>query len=291
MTPPTPGGPVFIGGIAGTGKTRLGAILGRHPSISVTRKTYFWRDLYGRFGDLRVDSNRFACAIAVVESKGFRRLEVEPDRALAEIGALGPTSYGALFGIVHDLHAEAVGKPRWCDQLGLVEAYAGPIFASLPDARMIHMIRDPTSSTRDGDGPWTTGWIMGKWLTSARLAERNERRFPGSYLVIRHEELVADEERILRTVCEFLDEPFDERVAAALQSGSPRASATEAALPRVIARRAEDLLSVHGYRSAGVPAAPARSGRLGREPATTIAFAAWHGLRNRSIRRQLRCVR
>lgn len=283
--------PVFIGGVAGSGKTRLGSLLGRHPNVAVTRKTYFWRRLYGRFGDMTLEENRSRCCEAVVASDGFLRLGLDPDAVRAEVVARAPATYGELFGTVHQLYADKAGKSRWCDQLGLVEVYADPIYESFPDAKVIHLVCDPRAPRFVEQRPWRVGWAVGKWLTSAELAERNRLRYPGNYLVLRFEAFQQNEEETMRQVCGFLDESYDEAIAQAVHA--------ERVDPRAVARspfidsRTKELREVHGYTGAGTgdQRTVRQRTHLLDSSANRVALAAWQGLRLRSIDRQLRCIR
>jgi hypothetical protein len=116
-----------------------------------------------------------------------------------------------------------------------VERFAEIVFAAYPDAKMIHMVRDPRDryaaalddmlrgqgSRRPG---WKAGWSVARWQYSARLAERNRRRFPDRYLVLRYEALLQDPGKTLAAVCDFLGETFDPRL---LDLGSGAEESTE----------------------------------------------------------------
>jgi hypothetical protein len=247
--------PVFLGGVAGTGKTRLGSLLGRHSRLSVTRKTYLWRDVYGRHGDLSEPGALDRCIAATLATPGVRALHLDRDAVLTRMSERRPT-YANLFDVIHRLHAESLGKARWCDQLGLVEAYADPIFDAFPSARFIHMVGDPPRTVRRKRAPGASGWAVGKWLTSMELAERNARQHGDGYLVVRHEGLLADEEATLRDVCAFLGE----EVEPSMLAGSPP--------------------------PAPQPADPARL-RFVERAADRIALTAWRRIGTRSIAKQI----
>ncbi len=276
---------VFIGGIAGTGKTKLGACLGRHSRLAVTRKTYLWRAVYGRYGELTDTANLERCLGAVLSSPGVDALGLDEVRLRAELPE--PPTYAALFAAVHRLHALDVGKSRWCDQLGLIEAYAEPIFAAFPAAKMIHMVRDPRCRRLADQPPGKVGWMVGKWLTSLELAERNAAHFGNRYLVVRHEDFERDEEGTLHAVCAFLDESFE---PAMLPPGPETEPATDPAPTRsrrFIATTAHDLMARPGY-TVDSPRRPTRLGHgLVEWPANRVALAAWRQVKIRSIARQL----
>ena len=252
-------GPIFIGGLDRSGKTMLRRMLGQHPHLALTRKTYMWTRYYNRYGELAQSENLERCLQAMLKQGTIQMLQPDVERIRREFRQ-GPATYERLFELFHRQNAERLGKQRWGDQLKLVERFAETIFAAYPDAKMIHMIRDPRdrytaalgdmlegqTSRRPG---WKAGWSVARWLYSARLAERNRRRFPERYLVLHYEVLVQDPGRTLRIVCDFLGEPFDPRMLTAenavdddleeredLQVGQ-RISVSEIAFAQLIAAR------------------------------------------------------
>ncbi|MBV9788483.1 MAG: sulfotransferase, partial [Chloroflexi bacterium] len=94
-----------------------------------------------------------------------------------------------------------------------IESYADELLAAYPNARLIHMIRDPRErfskirSSSGGDKS-PVGSATARWRHSVRLARANLRRYPDCYLVVRYESLIADREATLREVCDFLGEEF-----------------------------------------------------------------------------------
>ena len=217
-------GPIFIGGLSLSGKTQLRIVLDAHPDISMTRRTYMWDRFYQRFGDLGKARNLGRCMSAMLATEGIENLQPDPARIRAEFLDGRPT-YERLFALFHQHHAERAGKRRWGDQLGFVERFAIPIFASFPSARMIHMIRDPRA--RGGPEAGTRrrrrgslGWETARWLHSADLAERNREAFPDRYRVVRYEQLASRPEQTVREVCAFLEEEYVGTMAEAIHTVS-----------------------------------------------------------------------
>jgi hypothetical protein len=206
-------GPVFIGGPDRCGKTTMRAFLTSHPSIAIPADgSNMWTYFYGQYGDLGEAANFARCLEAMLAYKHIAALQPDAERIRREFWEGEPT-YARLFALFQRHFAERVGKPRWGDQTGLIERYADPIFAAYPTATMIHMLRDPCeryaeATPRDRRRPGKVGWDTARWLQSARLAERNRRRYPGRYLVVRYEDLVRAPEATLRAVCAFLGEDY-----------------------------------------------------------------------------------
>jgi Sulfotransferase family len=200
--------PIFIGGLSGSGKTQLRVVLGAHPDISLTRRTRMWDRFHARFGDLRHPAHLDRCLSTMLVDPGVQQLAPDEQRVRREF-AEGPRTYARLFGLMHQHHAERAGKPRWGDQLGFVERFADPIFATFPSARMIHMVRDPRGRPSAAGGWRHTragrlGWETAMWLRSAELAMRNRRRYPAGYLVVRYEMFAAHPILTTEAICSFI---------------------------------------------------------------------------------------
>jgi hypothetical protein len=205
-------GPIFVGGLDRSGKTLMRLSLSAHPNLAMTRRTYMWTRVYNRYGNLRQRDNFERCLAAILRERQIGVLRPDPQRIRREFWQGEPT-YARLFALFHAHYAEQVGKPRWGDQLGSIERYTDPIFAAYPDARMIHMIRDPrdrhaaavsNATRRHGK----VGLDTARWLASAVLAQRNQQRYPDRYTVVRYEEFVARREQTLRAICAFIDEAY-----------------------------------------------------------------------------------
>ena len=287
-------GPIFIGGLSLSGKTQLRIVLDAHPDISMTRRTYMWDRFYQRFGDLGRARNLDRCLSAMLATEGIQKLQPDPARIRSEFLDGRPT-YARLFALFHQHHAERVGKRRWGDQLGFVERFADPIFASFPSARMIHMIRDPRvrgdserETTRRRRG--SLGWETARWLHSADLAERNREVFPDRYRVVRYEQLASRPQQTVREVCAFLEEEYVGTMTDAIRSvtfdsqggtGGFAAQASSGERAFVEAHAGRELLAfdypMPGPTSRGNGSAPLADRRLDR-----AAMVAWRILGNGS---------
>ncbi len=204
--------PIFIGGADRSGTSLMFALLASHPNISMVRRTNMWRYFYGQFGDLSQEDNFEACLLMMLRYKRMGHLQPDPERIRAEYW-LGEPGYGPLFALFHRHNAEWKGKPRWGDKSLHTEHYAEAIFREFPEARLIHMIRDPRDRYASilkrytGKRP-AIGWPTSRWLRSVRVARRNEKRYPGRYLAMKYETLASRPEETMLRVCEFVGESF-----------------------------------------------------------------------------------
>jgi hypothetical protein len=280
-------GPVFIGGLAFSGKTPLRIALSAHPRLELTRRTAMWTRFHGRFGDLAVDRNLDRCLDVMLADPAVAALH--PDRVqVRQAVRMGPATYERLFAVIHQQHAQRCGKARWGDQAGMIEGRARQVLSAYPCAQMIHMIRDPR--TRYGVGgerhrqlPGKLGWETARWRHSADLATHNLQRFPGRYHIVRYEELCAAPEATLREVCEFLGETYTVRMLAALRGATPSAGTTlngegpEPVIAEFVERYASTQLRAHAYPAARVHHRRAQplSFYLVDLPCNRVSLAAW----------------
>lgn len=289
--------PVFIGGLAHSGKSQLRQVVSAHPNIAMTRRTYLWTKFYDRYGDLSRPQDFERCLTALLRDPGVQQLEPDPERVRREFSE-GARTYARLFGLLHAHHALQLGKPRWGDQLGMIEQYADPIFSAFPGARMIHLIRDPRlrlsgNGATGGRRRGTIGWETARWLHSVELARRNQQEYERGYLVMTFEDLAAHPEQAVARVFAFLDETFSDAARKALSSitfGSAHDESPAADLSgRGVAET--DFIQMYGgyqLRDLGYPETSNERSRLRRArflvldwPVLRGGMAAWR-LTNRS---------
>lgn len=202
---PLPDEAIFIGGIGRSGKTYVRLMLAAHPSIALSKRTNLWTRYYDCFGDLADDAVLDRCLAAMWTNKHVRALEPDAE-ALRREFRRGPRTYAHLFALLHRRYAARLGKTRWGDQTEGVEEMAGPIFAALPNARIIHLIRDPRDryEALSSRRPGRLEEAVSRWLRSAELGARNERRYPDRYCVVRYETLAREPAETLGRLCGFL---------------------------------------------------------------------------------------
>jgi hypothetical protein len=201
--------PVFVAGPDRSGTTLMFALLASHPDLCMVRRTNMWRYFYQRYGDLGEPANLDRCLDDMMRYRRMRHLHPDEERIRREF-ADGPRTYGRLFALFHGHHAERLAKSRWGDKSLHTERFADDIFTEFPDARIVHMVRDPRdryASVRHRNGQQLSrvGAATGRWIRSTRAAGRSSQRHPDGYLIVRYEDLALAPDATMRRVCEFID--------------------------------------------------------------------------------------
>jgi hypothetical protein len=204
--------PIFIAGPDRSGTTLLYALLASHPNISMVRRMNFWRWFYDRYGDMHNDDNFERLLNRILRYKRIQPLHPNGERIRREFWQ-GEPSYGRVFALFQQHNAERLGKPRWGDKSLHTEYHIDKVFAEFPDAKIIHMSRDPRdryASVRKRFGRDTprVGAATGRWLASMKRAKRNKQMYPNNYMIVRFEDLATNPEEVLSEICDFIGERF-----------------------------------------------------------------------------------
>jgi hypothetical protein len=204
--------PIFVAGLERSGTSLIYALLTSHPNIAMTRRTNLWTHFYNQYGDLGRPENFERCLALMMQYKRLVPLHLDPIRIRQEFWQ-GESSYGRLFALIEKHYVERVGKLRWGDKSLNTERYAEPIFAAYPQARILHMIRDPRDRYASALTRWQTnrggvGAATAMWLASVNLARRNQARYPNQYKIVRYELLATAPEETLHDICAFIGEEY-----------------------------------------------------------------------------------
>ena len=204
--------PIYLAGIERSGTSLMYALLASHPRIAMMRRTNLWMYFNKQYGDLGVDQNFERCIAMMSQYKRLKVIGIDPERLHSEFPA-GEKSYARLFSLIGAHFAEKQGKQRWGDKSLNTERYMDDIFAVFPNAKIIHMMRDPRDRYASAKTRWVkmkgragAGTIM--WMDSVRLARRGMKKYPNNYIVVRYEDVVSKTEETVRAVCAFLGEDY-----------------------------------------------------------------------------------
>jgi hypothetical protein len=112
----------------------------------------------------------------------------------------------------------------WVEKSPYNEYYVAQIFAWWPEARCIHILRDPRDnyvSYRRKHPDWQPEFFAVNWRRSTRVGLEARQRFgTARYHFLRYEDLTQDPEATLRQLTDFLHIDWDPSLAEPTRAGA-----------------------------------------------------------------------
>ena len=209
--------PLFVLGVSRSGTTLLRVILDRSPGIAIPDETFFIPQLAHRHPGT-VDVASF-----LDDLRRLPRLaawDVPADDLAARLRPGMRT--GEAIAAVFSAYAAKHGKPRWGDKTPQYMRHLDLIDRLFPDAQYVHLIRDGRDAalafldmpagvvTKTWAHPRSAAGFACEWRTEVRRAQALGRKVGATrYLEVRYEDLVADTEGVIRSICDFAALPFE----------------------------------------------------------------------------------
>jgi hypothetical protein len=210
--PPFP----FVVGCGRSGTTLVRAILAAHPDMAVPDESYFpvWlapaRARYEQPEGFQCD----AFLADVLAHRWFREWQLPDDDVRRAVVAAAPRDYASAIRALYALYAATHGKTRYADKTPVFVEHL-PLLAGLfPEAVFVHMVRDGRNvALSRTQAAWGTDRLDQEALRWRSQVERGHADGmtlgPGRYREVRYEDLVADTERVVRDLCDFVALDFD----------------------------------------------------------------------------------
>jgi hypothetical protein len=207
--------PFFVVGSPRSGTTLVRMMLDCHPNLAVPRESHFVVGLAGR--RFRMARRPQLAIERILTHPRFAVWGLDPDLVRAAAGVLGPRTYADAVRVAFATWAAAAGKARWGDKTPGYVSHI-PLLARLfPDARFVHVIRDgrevAASVAETWFGPDDPVAAAYWWRARVRDGLRDGRRLgTARYMELHLRDLIADPERAMRQVLDFLGEPWSPAV-------------------------------------------------------------------------------
>jgi sulfotransferase family protein len=223
---------LFIVGAPRSGTRLLGRLVNAHPDIAVIHEARF---VPGWFRHRRGVTHEGFVTPELVEKlaqfERFEQLEVEREQLEQLVAGREQLSYSAFVTGLFDLHGNALGKRLVADKSPRYVRNLPTLHELWPRARFVHLLRDGRDvalsvlswkkvvergelvanlPTWEEDHTTTVAlW----WERLVRLGREDGSALgPALYHELRYEELVADPAAECKSLCAFLDVPYDERM-------------------------------------------------------------------------------
>ncbi|MGA2780005.1 MAG: sulfotransferase [Steroidobacteraceae bacterium] len=228
--PPTPTpnasveSPIFIVGLPRSGTTLVERIVSSHSAVT--------------------SAGELDCfALAVVDAARARGGKQAPARR--ELVALSAGVDFAALGLDYLRRARAAftGDGRFTDKMPLNYLYCGLIRRALPNAKIIHVTRDPMAvgyaifKTLFKNGypfSYDLGEIGRYYGAYRRLMQHWQATMPGAILEVRYEDLVADSRAATHLLLDYCGLPWEDSCAEFHRNPAPTTTASASQVRRPI---------------------------------------------------------
>ncbi len=236
MIPSSHGAPLLVVGASRSGTTMLNRILSGHPSILALNELHYFGDLVPspstRSSYLKKTSVDLMARLLARARRGIWGELPTPDE-YCEAGTL----FGAedndldsieMFQRVLSHLGETCASSYTTDQTPRNILYAYDLLAKIPELRVVQMVRDPRAVLFSQKQRWRKRWlgdksiplhnalrvwvnyhpiIMSRLWNRAALCGMKLRNDP-RFMLIKYEDVVADPQRQIGMLCDFLDLDF-----------------------------------------------------------------------------------
>jgi hypothetical protein len=223
--------PIYIIGTERSGSNLLRVILNSHTRIDIPHPLHicnYFADLAAGYGDIGEPSARRALVTDILRLQRVHiypwQIEIDADRVVQE-----STDLLSITAAIYDQHLEASGKLRWGNKSTFMVHHVQAALVQDPGARFIWLVRDPrdvaASSRRSVFSPCHPWLTASLWASQQAEAEHQAGRHPEAVLQVRYEDLLANPEGTLRSICQFIGEEFEDGLlshqdTAAAQKGA-----------------------------------------------------------------------
>ena len=114
---------------------------------------------------------------------------------------------------------------RWVEKSPYNERHAGRIFGWWPEARCLHVVRDPRdnyASYRKKHPDWSPEAFAFSWLRSTRRGWRNQKQFGiDRYWILRYEDLILATDQTIARMVDFLGVEEAQALRSPTRDGRP----------------------------------------------------------------------
>ncbi len=220
--------PIFIIGSERSGTTLVLAILSCHPRIAVPEVTWYYprfRSYLHTYGDLGEIENFKTLAHEMAHGLRvpfWRMPDANPATFGAEIAARAAEieqSFAGIFAAMFERYAGHVDKPRWGEKTPGNVFYIDRILEDFPNAQFVYIHRDCRDASAEfiesQFGPTNAYAAAEMWRDGQQAVKPfRETLRPDQWFNIGYEEFVRDPVDILKRMCAFLGEEYDDAMMA-----------------------------------------------------------------------------
>lgn len=215
--------PIFIVGCGRSGTTLLRLMLNNHSRIAIPEETWYFPDLEKEKDILIGDGSgdwRERIADRVLDICKVHFPHLNKDELNNILKDLSLSDWPKIVSVVNLAFACSQNKPRWGDKTPGYVIHLPVIKKLFPDAKILHIIRDGRDVVPSLLKHWTVGPQTNDFLETVYYWKNHVKRgrvdgpyyFGKDYMELKYEQLVSNPEKVLRSICDFIGEEFEENM-------------------------------------------------------------------------------
>lgn len=213
--------PIFIVGASRSGTTMLRLLLNAHPHIGVPKEFSYFTSVPERWlshwKSVPASPHEYRAVVRerLFDERFLRKAGVNTGALLEKI--LAPDhlrDVSVPYRMMLEAYANAEGKSRWGEKTPTNLFYCDVLYGMFPDARFIHLVRDPRAVVRSANLfprlPSDTVVNATNWL---HFMEEGYQMLckhvpEAQRCTVRYEDLTSDPEPVVHEICRFIGEDF-----------------------------------------------------------------------------------
>ncbi len=239
--------PVFICGHPKAGTSLLRAVFDSHPQLIVyPEETIFFRRYLPQAQGLDLEAQLLLAEKHLIQifkwntsspdpsqtgyaDRDYSAVDYEAVRlAMRQFAAQQHHNPGDILSAAIMAYGQVSGQTGeqtqwWVEKSPYNEYFASQIFDWWPDARCIHIVRDPRDnfvSYRRKHPDWSAEFFATNWKRSTQAGIENHQKFGESrYKILRYEDLTRSPEQHLKSLVDFLEISWDPSLSAPTRAG------------------------------------------------------------------------
>jgi len=212
----------FIIGRPRSGTYLLRNLFDAHPNVIIPTECPMIVNLYPKWGKVtewnQKSLKRFVEDVFL--HRDFQKWSIDKEEVSKEILSYeGHYSYQTLIKVIYSKFQSAFPKGDILllgDKNPVYSTNTEKLLKIFPEAKYIHLTRDYRDNLVsiqkvDFEAPYTP-LIAYRWRFSAKKIHRLKKKHAENFFSMRYEDLVAEPEKNMKQLCNFLGIPYDERV-------------------------------------------------------------------------------
>lgn len=217
-------GPLFVVGSPRSGTKLLRDLLNRNPMINLCDpESHFIPHLYGKFGGdpdrFDVDLDAFFAEFERMPFQVFARRMGKPVMTRADFDQLADArTWTDAWRVILRFYGDPDARQDaiWGDKTPSYVRDMPLLKRILPDARFVHIIRDPRDVAMSVHAAWKHNVFRSatKWARNVAEGRRDGAALGDDYIEIYYEDMLRDTANTLGGVCDFLGVPYADEMTS-----------------------------------------------------------------------------